>query len=209
MKYVIHFILFLLILFSGTSCMPLLKLVYGVHNPRLETVKSVTEYAKRKELDDGIILIPKDSASFFHILTVFNKAPDLYLFNNEGQALQYTVDGACNAPVFEVTERICEGIYRVNDSLESLSSLLKYLRPLSTEDSVRFQASIKKESKYTSVITWKTYIGYLNKDHARTWLRSLNSQGNCSLNTYLLNTDFIEGIFTPEQFKELDIRIEN
>ncbi len=188
-------LLCLMSLFCMLSCSPLIKFIYGVHKPRPESSKSVLNYAKSRGLDKAILFIPKDSVSFRKLIKYFAGIPDLYIFNSEGKALLYSDSATCNAPVFSVIDSICKGNYNLDPNGKALVQILDLLRPLTSDDSVRFVEAQKKEVKYTGFITWAKYIGYLNKDHTRPWVnRSINSKG-CNTNIYLVNLDYLEEVW--------------
>ncbi len=207
MKRKLNLLLGIFLITVGTSCTPLLKKFYGIHEPQLESPKSISGYAEDKRLNKVVILIPKDISSFAKIQNFFGGVPRLLLFDKDGSALKYSDTESCNAPAFDMTEQICNGKFPKNDSLVSLDSLLEYIKPLTESDSVRFKESQGKQVEYTSLITWTKYSGKLNKDHVRPWVESLNSQTKCAITTYLINLDFVEGIWSKEQFKNTRISI--
>ncbi|TAH42796.1 MAG: hypothetical protein EYC69_04295 [Bacteroidetes bacterium] len=195
MKLKIASLLFVMSLLCLHSCTPLLRIVYGVHKPRLESVGSVVKYAESRRLDSAIILVPKDSVSFRKVLSCFARIPDLYLFNAEGKALLYSDSAACNAPVFNVIDSICDGNYRPDTKGKELWQILDFLKPLTPDDSIRFADSQKRTVRYTGFISWAKYIGYLNKDHTRPWVNSSNKSKGCNYNIYLVNLDYLEEIW--------------
>lgn len=198
--------LYVIVFFLVSSCTPTLKLVYGVHKPRLETPASIRKYVHQKELDEGIVLVPKDSASHMYLVQQMRGIPDLYLFDTTGTVLKYSLKEGCNAPVFDITETICHNSYIPVDSLDSFFDFLKYVKPLSAGDSLIFNDMIKKEASYYTIITWSKYSGYLNKDHVKPWLESLMKPKDCSVTTFLLNMDFVTSAWTKEQYEALNIK---
>lgn len=186
-----------------TSCTPILKLYYGYHDPRVEKLNSINKFAGKKKIDDSIILIPKNAKAFITLAKYLPAIPDLYLYNAKGEPLIYKIKEGCNAPVFDITNMICASKYLTGDSMISLKSFIDNVKPLNEEDSIRFEESLKKSVEFTSIITWSTNIGFLNKDHVRPWQESLKAQTDCPINSYLLNMDIIEEIFTAEELKLL------
>ena len=66
-----------------------------------------------------------------------------------------------------------------------------------------FMEAKRSQAKFTCLISWAKYIGLLNKDHVKPWLDSLETQKNCAVQTYLINMDFVEGVWSKKQFKNL------
>jgi hypothetical protein len=192
----------LLMVVLSASCSKVLKLYYGVHKPMLESEKRVAKYASRKGIDHAMILIPKSAESFLVINHFLKTIPDLFVYNEFGKRIQYASKENCNAPAFNFTDSICISKFQLLDSLPSLDSIYSHLRPLDSEDSIAFLGSINKKAKFNCLISWTKYSGVLNKDHVRPWVDSLNAQTDCTVQTYLINLDFIEGIWTIESLKK-------
>jgi len=182
-------------------------LIYGLHNPRLEESINVSKYMKKLDMEKETVLIPKDIESYLKITKIANGVPNLLVYDKKGIALKDTVTVSCNAPAFEVTKNICQIQAMQNISLGNLEKLLSLLRPLSMEDSLKFEDARIKKVDFTVFVTSAKYVGYLNKDHVKPWVQNLDSITDCAVTTYILNFDLIDGIWTKEIVR--DIKFEN
>lgn len=206
MRLFLIFLWICIIILSLSSCHPTLRLYYGIHNPKFETVESVSNYAKRKKIDGPITFIPKDSAAYAFMFSAFKGLPNLLVFDSIGHALTYSSNESCNAEAFKLSTTICENQLSRNDSVGTLQSLLALLKPLYESDSLRYKQVINKQVAYTTLISWNKSIGRLNKDHVRPWIQDFTQNTDCSINTFLINFDFIDGIWTKEKFRALHIK---
>jgi len=207
MNRLLKIVLILNIICSFSSCHPIARVIYGLHNPRLEEPETISKYMKKLSIDKATVLVPKDVESYMEVLKTVGGVPDLLVYNKNGIALKDTVTVTCSAPVFEVTKNICQIQAMQNISLGNLEKLLSLLRPLSMEDSLKYEAAKQKKVDFTVFVTSAKYVGYLNKDHVKPWIQNLDSITDCAVTTYIINFDLIDGIWTKEIIRK--IRIES
>ena len=190
------------------SCRPLAKVVYGLHKPRLESTHSVLKYAKSRDINHVTILVPKDTSSFLELFNLFRTTPDLYLFDSLGNSLLYSDKSDCNAPVSVVIDSICNGVYKFNAKGKELAQIFNCLKPLEKKDSLNFLEAQKMQVKYTGFITWNKYTGYLNKNHVKPWVKGFGESKDCAWNSFLINMDFLDNIWTKEDVKGLKFKLD-
>jgi len=131
MNRLLKIVLILNIICSFSSCHPIARVIYGLHNPRLEEPETISKYMKKLSIDKATVLVPKDVESYMEVLKTVGGVPDLLVYNKNGIALKDTVTVTCSAPVFEVTKNICQIQAMQNISLGNLEKLLRLLIPLS------------------------------------------------------------------------------
>src|SRR5687767_1851765 len=72
------------------SCMPIVKLVYGLHDPRYQSDAAVVKYSTRLGLQDEIYRVinyTEENRKEFRYLG--NTMPEILVFNSKGQLTKY------------------------------------------------------------------------------------------------------------------------
>ena len=195
--------LVVILFFSLNSCHPLTRLIYGVRQPKLVKASTVSKYMKKLDMDNEIILTPRDINSYLKILKIVDGIPNLLVFNQQGIALKDTGTNSCNAPLFDQTQNVCSLQILLNRSVGKLDEFLAMLKPLTQEDSLRFEEARRKDINFTAFVSSARYAGYLNKDHVKPWVDNLSAINECKLNTYIINMDLLDGVWTEEMINKI------
>ena|SRR5690606_34130922 len=177
-------LLMLLLIVLTSGCKPILKTVYGIKDPAVETDSSVKEYLVKKRVDTTNVLTFPTVFSFAMAseqnYLIF---PDALFFNKEGYFVPYkSTAQTCNANVSKFIDDLKNFSSHPADQSRKLSELESYLQLKKTEPA----------ADITVFITWTKYSGRLNKTKAFEWVRALEKakKDGISLNYYLLNCDF-------------------
>jgi len=174
-----------------SSCHPVLKKLYGVHDPRLETKTSIQKYLHKKKINANNILVTADSTSLIKAFLIAKDLPDLRVFDKNDQLVIFKDSAACNAPGFDFTEHICDGKVLPTENTNKLSEELKLYRNLADYSPVSTETN---HPDFTVFIFWGKFAGRLNKDHVRVWENNLLNQKSCSIRIYKVDLDIIEGL---------------
>lgn len=169
-----------------SGCKPIIKTVYGIKKPRLESDVSIRKYLAKKEMDTSrVVTFPTvlnfAVASEKKILSF----PEAMFFNKEGFLVPYKPTAqSCNADVDKFIADLRNFSTHPADQKTNLRSVSQLL----DKDLSAAPADI------TVLITWATYVGRLNKTKAFEWVQALEKAKKDGLNVsyYLLNCDFNE-----------------
>lgn len=96
-------------LFFLSSCLPILRKIKGVDQPRVETVASINKYATSIGLDTMHVLFPKDEHGFKLISKYLITGNDLLAFDKERRFIPYkSNESGCSGPIELVLSNICQ-----------------------------------------------------------------------------------------------------
>lgn len=161
------------------SCQRIVRLSYGIHDPKPQTTKKLDKYLDRKGIGHSRAIYFKDREAYNDLVMKDGNIPNLLIFDKEGRFIKYKADTSCNAAAFDFLANFCS---------------TKFEKPLSNSDSLsnyldHFVVNTPPDhSKYTVIIKWTEFSGRLNKDHVLIWLQTL-VKIECTPNIYLANFD--------------------
>jgi hypothetical protein len=183
-------IIILPILFTiSQSCQTIGKKLYGIKNPKVETVESVEKYLSSIDLPSDNNLFCKDIVSYKTVMEIFGKSlPEAILFNSEGKMLTYKQNNQdCNAGLFETIPKLTK-----NSTLQTIGNteINTFITHLVDRNGSKIQGLPKAD--YILFINWAKYIGKLNKDHVKVWEELANKNQNAKIIVYKINMDIME-----------------
>ena len=178
-------ILLILTLIFLSSCNLVLKTLYGVKKPKIETEKSLKDYLKRKGINaDNIYAVNKDD--YVKIIKQIKNIPEILVFDKNGNNIKYKETKQCNAKAFDFIETLSKNTsFIYNDSLK-LNDYLKKLKDFSGNP-VKYNK--KFNTDFYLFIFWTRYIGRLNKDHVKVWETKANNNKNAKIEVIKVNLD--------------------
>jgi len=177
----------------------MLKKMYHVKNPKIETVKSLEKFLDKYGYDKFKLILLKDFSSYRAFLNLKKGVPNAMFFNERGEYVDYrTTPEECNASVGKFFQTI-EAINQVNNpdslSIQDLNHLL--------------QNEINVKDEITVIMTWAVFAGKVNKDKSLNWITHLKDaqMKGVKINYYLLNCDVLDtwGI-DPKELKKSKIK---
>ncbi|MGO1752290.1 MAG: hypothetical protein ACTHYV_07335 [Psychroflexus sp.] len=185
------------------SCKSVTKTLYGVKNPKIESIASTQKYLVKKGIDTTNTIIFKDLMSFaIASNTDLLAIPDAMFFNSNGEFVPYKESAeSCNADV----DSFLSDLKSINNketnsslTLNKLNSLLKHTngKPL----------QINRDQEVYVFITWSKYAGRINKIKAFAWIDLIEKakEENLKVKYYLVNCDLQESWeMTDEQIEGL------
>ncbi|WP_312422068.1 hypothetical protein [Epilithonimonas sp.] len=152
------FYLYLLSLLLS-SCTPILKTIYGVKNPKIESQESLQKYMNSIDMNSENILLVKNKDVYKTVLKEFQKSiPEAVLFDASGNRITYKNETKdCNAGLFSTIPNL-----RLNDSLkkEEGSNLKEF-----SENLIDFKKNKIEdfpEADFYLFIDWAKFMGKLN-----------------------------------------------
>jgi hypothetical protein len=175
-----------IILFSTflfLSCQPILKKIYGIKDPEIESEKTILKAAKKYKLDSTNILTV-NSKDFLYVLNG-QSIPDAAIYDKNGKYIEYRqTDTSCNAGLFQFIPSLnLTDLYNQPDSSDLKSELKKY-RDLKGND-----LKILESADFYVIIYWTVWTGKLNKDHVKIWEDLAKENKNTKIKVLKVNLD--------------------
>ena len=165
------------------SCMPVMKIIYGVHQPRYVSDINVVQYAEQLEWRGDIYRLndySEENRSKYRYLG--NRLPDILVFNSEGLITKFEVD--CSLDLYSIANLSIEAIDSLETGEKSLQDFISdsyIISPLDVEEMITYNTPVY-------VVKFAEFIGKLNKDHVPEQIRILNNRGD--IRYVLLNMDY-------------------
>lgn len=186
MKKII-FLLFLSVCVFSPSCSPIIKLVYGIHQPRVLNKEKIDHFLVKNNLDTTNNVAIKDKDFLYIINKIKMTFPEIMVFDKEGKFIMYKEDKTCNASAFKFIDSLNNSKnYPRVDSIE-LSFFENKFVDLYGKGDVKIMDS---NSDYFLLIFWTEWTGKLNKDHTYIWEQNAKKNKNASIKTVKVNCDF-------------------
>jgi hypothetical protein len=175
-----------IILFSTflfLSCQPILKKIYGIKDPEIESEKTILKATKKYKLDSTNILTV-NSKDFLYVLNG-QSIPDAAIYDKNGKYIEYRqTDTSCNAGLFQFIPSLnLTDLYNQPDSSDLKSELKKY-RDLKGND-----LKILESADFYVIIYWTVWTGKLNKDHVKIWEDLAKENKNTKIKVLKVNLD--------------------
>ena len=174
----------ILILVLNSSCQHILKKIYGVKNPEIESETSIKKSAIKYGLDTANI-VTLNSKDFLRELN--GKAiPNASIYDSKGNYIEYrATDTSCNAGLFEFIPNLnVKNSYNKPDSTNLELELNKFLdlkgKPIDKLELADFYV----------LIYWTVWTGKLNKDHVKIWEDAASNNKNARIKVLKVNFDF-------------------
>jgi len=177
------------VLFGLTSCQPIIKLFYGIKNPKVENEQTLTKYMSKKDINkDNVYTVDFDNYQT-SLESINSKIPEVFIFNKKGQFIPYGEEYACNASAFSFIENLNkDSSYNstnnttLDRTLIGLCDLKGQPRTINTSDNTDFFV----------FIYWTRWAGKLNKDHVKVWEQQALSNDKADIKVVKINMDFQE-----------------
>ncbi len=171
------------------SCQPIAKTMYGIKNPKVETIESVDKYLRSIQSPSENNIYCKDFAAYQTVLNLFEKSlPEAILFNSNGKMLTYKRNNQdCNAGLFETIPGLSK-----NSNLPVLESndIETFIAFLVDRNGLKIQNL--PEADYFLFINWAKFMGKLNKDHVKAWEDLAGKNENTKIAVYKINMGIME-----------------
>lgn len=179
--------MFIFFLSQIISCTPVMKIIYGVHEPRYVSDANVIRYAEQLDLDGNIYRL-KEYAEENHSKYGYlgKRLPESLVFNSEGRITKLEID--CPSDLYSIANLTIAAI----DSLETGEKTFQdfigdsyMLNPSNGKTKIVFNTPVY-------VIKFAEFVGKLNKDNVPEQIRILKNRSD--IKYVLLNMDYT----TPE-----------
>lgn len=183
------FIVSLILLAFLPSCKTfILKSLYGIKKPKVESERSILKYASKKGLlQDNIFTLTQDDWTWAVQNISFAKSiPDIMVFDKNGNLLKYREESQCNAKAFSFLSSLTKESKFEYDSLVTMKDLTIKLKDLKGNNT---SFTINDSTDYYVFIFWAVWIGRLNKDHVKEWETDAHNNNNCSIKVVKVNMD--------------------
>lgn len=180
MKKIIYF--FSLVVLLG-SCQLIMKTIYGIKKPRVETKMSIQRKAHHFGLDTtNLVSIAADQ----YLSVIAGKGiPDAAIYDAKGKYIEYRqTDTSCNAGLFDFIPNLRKDMDYAQPDTISLTEMLTRFRdldgnPLKPLDPADFYI----------LIYWNVWTGKLNKNHVKVWEQLAKENTNCHIRVLKVNAD--------------------
>ena len=170
-------------LLLNASCTPILKTLYGIKKPDIETPASLSKAHKKFGLEnDNVVCI--NSNNFLQTLKG-QGIPDASVFDRNGKYIEYRqTDTSCNAGLFQfIPDLNKNGSYKQPDTL-SLQKLYENFYTLEGK-----KASIPSAADFYVLIYYTVWTGKLNKDHVKIWEEQAKTNQKANIKVIKVNLD--------------------
>ena len=178
-----------IILFSTfllLSCQPILKKIYGIKDPEIESEKTILKAAKKYKLDSTNILTV-NSKDFLYVLNG-QSIPDAAIYDKNGKYIEYRqTDTSCNAGLFQFIPSLnLNDQYDQPDSANIKTELRKF------RDLKGIELKSLEPADFYVMIYWTVWTGKLNKDHVKIWEDLAKENKNAKIKVLKINLDMQE-----------------
>ncbi len=185
-KPFITFVLVLMLIFILNGCGLVLKTYYGIHQPKVETAKSLEKYMRKKKIVSNNIFTTVNQEAMKKHIGISRGIPEVLIFNKQGQGIVYKTPEQCNAFAFDViVELDKQKTYPVNDTL-SLDSVNVGLADLYGNPA---NIQIHDSADFLVVVYWARYTGRLNKNHVNIWEQDAQVNSKANIQVVKINLD--------------------
>ena len=181
-------VLLILLAFLPSCKTFILKSLYGIKKPKVESEISILKYASKKGLlQDNIFTLTQDDWTWAVQNISFAKSiPDIMVFDKNGNLLKYREESQCNAKAFSFLLSLTKESKFEYDYLLTMKDLTTKLKDLKGNNT---SFTINDSSDYYVFIFWAVWIGRLNKDHVKEWETDAHNNNNCSIKVVKVNMD--------------------
>lgn len=189
-----------------TGCTTILKKMYKIEQPKIETVETLNHFLKENGFSDDMKIYTFSDINAFYVALNSAELPGAQFFNHNGSFVDYRLNPAdCNAqigPFIENAQNI--NILPANDSIK-IQEVLKSVIDLQTRNPVE----IDKDADGYLILYWAKFIGgRLNKEKSLDWIQIFEESRKQGADYQLifLNMDYQDfwGI-SEEDIPEFDI----
>jgi len=163
--------------------MPVMEIIYGVHQPRYVSDTNVARYAAQLNLQGDIYRLKdysEENRSKYRYLG--KRLPETLVFNSEGLITNLDID--CASDLYSIANLAIETIDNMETGDKSFQDFIAdsyVINPLDTEELIEFTTPVY-------VIKFAEFVGKLNKDHVPEQIRIL--KGRSDIKYILLNVDY-------------------
>jgi hypothetical protein len=165
------------------SCMPVMKVIYGLHDPRYQSDAAVIKYYNRLGLQDEIYRVKdytEDNRKEFRYLG--NSMPEMLVFNSKGQLTKFEL--SCSGDLDSIVTLSPDEIDNMPLAGNSLQDLIKDTYVIN--DTNKDDSGLLNQPLY--VVKFAEYAGLLNKDNVPGLLDKLSHRTDVQY--ILLNMDY-------------------
>lgn len=181
--------LFVLACALVSSCSGVMKVAYGIRNPKVENAESIQHAISKLELQESDNYAYDFDAFRRNQAILKNGIPDVMVFSKTGRFIPYGDEYACNADAFSFIEKLNrKTAYDVNPEI-TLAGVTAGLTDLHGKP-VKVREHGDKD--FTVILFWTVYLGRLNKDHVKVWEEQALNNKQADIRVMKINMDFQE-----------------
>lgn len=180
----VQLVVFAILIFSFlSSCMPIIKLAYGIHQPKYCSDEKVLHYYERIGLE-GTVYRLKDysEANRKNFQYLGNSMPELLIYNTRGQLTRFDID--CSSSLDSIVRLSNSDIDKMNVTGKSIYDLITDSYILNEKPGM--ETPLSNQSLY--VLIFAEFAGQLNKDFLPSLITRLKSRNDVQY--ILLNMDY-------------------
>jgi len=165
------------------SCKPVMKIIYGVHQPRYVSDANVAQYAEQLDLKGDIYRLKhyaEESRGKFRYLG--KRLPETLIFNSHGLITKFEIN--CNSDFYKMANLTLQAIDSIETGDKSFQDFMAdsyVIDSLNAEDIIAFNTPVY-------IIKFAEFVGKLNKDHIPEQIRILQKRKD--IKYILLNMDY-------------------
>lgn len=177
---------------------PVIRMLYGVRNPTVETAQSLLQTARKYQLETSNI-VTVSPAGRAALMKLFGGIPEALIYNKEGQRIAYKEIGKeCNAGLFSFIPLMAKnGNYKTLNETK-LTEHMGQLRDLNGRPLP--ENYLDTTADYYILISWAAFTGELNRNHVKKWQELARQNRNAKIQVIAVNVDIQQ--WWPDDAKE-------
>ena len=181
-----NLLLVLVTAFTFTGCNFILKKMYGIKNPDVESEKTILKFARKKQLhNDNIVTV--NSNDYLAVIKG-QSIPEAIVFDSNGQFIEYKqTDTSCNAGLFKFIPELNKNTKYNQPEHVNLQTELSKFRDLKGS-----KLEPGSAADFYVLIYWAVWTGKLNKDHVKVWEDLAYANKNAIIKVIKVNLDMQE-----------------
>lgn len=170
-----------------SSCKPVMKKLYGITDPKVESKASITKFARKKGLSTSNIYAYQFQPFMQNIKG--GSVPEVFIFSKDKKFIPYGDETACNASAFDFIKLLDKNKTYPTTTKKDWTTITTGLTDLDGNAVTNVEDA---NTDYYVFIYWTKYTGRLNKDHVREWEADANNNTNANIKVLKVNMDFQE-----------------
>ncbi|MFH1159449.1 MAG: hypothetical protein V1733_00680 [bacterium] len=186
MKTISTIILTCLVGFFLTSCKSILVPLSGLKQPKLESIKSVSDYLEKKKIEqyDTLYICP-DSAALYTLMFKIKDFPRTILFDRNDVSVLQSDSGYCPGKAELFMRNLSLSTSLRSDDRFSMKEIFQWVHP------VVWNSETTQDPDFTLFVFWAKYCGSLNNSVFRV-MKGIQENPNIKTRIYLVNIDFMD-----------------
>lgn len=172
MRLAIHLVklagIICVLLITLSSCSPVIKLLYGIHNPRLVSSEKILNKAEKYGIAQSQKMYAFSYEGFQAYTKDDNSINGLFIYKNGSRVLPKD-SSTCSGSLINLAKNFKDKSAVELIAIDSTKYYGSYLLDLETGTPVQ----VETDKEYVAYVFWATYAGRLNRTLSAEWIKEL------------------------------------